>query len=399
MSREFKFGGRAQALQDIKWLTDDQFKTRVFNFNHDVSTGDMPSETFGIGRYLPLRNEVYQGEGSYGKRRGLVMNHGTIVSAVNIFSDKYYASSGNGEVGIGVSGEMSIGKNVLGDPIVAKSQDSFRMYGNGCVSLLVPANGGDDVQDKYTALDVSHGRLDATGSVITAGSNILAPDGTAQKRNGNIPVGISQMTVWRDDVGEVLNYSTKVTLLESIQSDYFIKMPVVLVDRAYAILGSGPTQSKAASNAFVGTTANNNGWNGTGLSDAYKALVKWFSFAYMDEAQLTYGAFVKSDACGMYTAQNAAGSQVNASKTAQTVGKMFSLDNKFPKENQDRNLTFTNTKVTGSDTFGIPADLFIFAMEYVKASGITNPETVWDSVKALIDGAAIGHLKINIHVS
>lgn len=393
MNRQFNFGGRAQALQDIKWLTDDQFKTRVFNFNHDVSTGDNPSETFGISRTLPLRNEVYQGEGSYGKRRGLVMNHGTIVSAVNIFSDAYYTAP-QGEVGIGVSGEMNISKDVLGNPITAQSQDSFRAYGNGCVSLLVPANGSAAaVQDKYTALDVSHGRLNAAGAVITAGSNVVDSAGSAQTRARNIPIGITQMTVWRDDVGEVLNYSTKVMLLESIQSDYFIKVPVVLVDRANGILSAGPA------NAAAFAPAAGQGWDGANASAGYKALAKWYAFAYMNQADLVYGSFMQSDANGMFVPQYTGGNILTGAKTVQTVGKMFSLDNKFPKENHDMNLNFTGTMVTGSDTFGIPADLFIFAMEYVKAAGITDPVQVWDGVKALIDGAAIGHLKINMHVS
>jgi hypothetical protein len=394
--RIMRFGDQQKGyLQDIKRLSSDQFKTRVYNFNHDVSPGDFPSEAFGVNRYLVGKHEVYQGEGSYDKRRLAVINHGTIVAGQNVFSNEYYSAEDTA-TGIQISGEINLSTDVTGNPITTTTEDGFQGHGIGVRSLLTVAtgDGAAAMTDTYGALDVSHARFNPDGTAIAASDTFSRPR--------NIPIGIAHSNVFRDDVGEVLNYSTKVVLLESIQADYFVKVPGLIVDRAKTILDAEGISNSAAASAAAGTfrPAAAVGYDAT-TTNAYNILTRDFSYFYCNAADLVYGGFVMPDQNGNYIPQYAGANAAvgsTAIKNVQTVGKMFSLDNKFPKDNADMHLTYTGIGVTGSDTFGIPADLYIFAANYLLNSGVAAAD-VGAGVKALIDGAGVGHVTINLHVS
>lgn len=392
MDRMFSLGEKKNWLSLIKHVSDSSFMTRIMNYNHSEGDGIHPAGPYNVNRFLPIRNEVYKGEGSYNRRLPIVIPHATLVAGQQTYASSYY-SSADTAAGIAISGDVPVGFDALGNAIKAKTDDSFRMLGNGGSTLLTVANGGVDVTDKYGTLDVNHGTLKYTGVAAAAGDTFARPK--------NLPIGIAMNSVHQDDVGRVQGFTNKIVMLDQISTDWFIKIPGILIDRAKAALtaegvtgyGSLPANVAAfAPGAAVGFEAN--------VTSAYNELTRLFAFYYADEADLIYGSFVKPDQNGQFVAQYAAADAygATAAKTIQTVGKTYEFDTKWPKDNNDLRVTFTDTKVTGTDTYGYPTELYIFAGLFLQNSGIASTD-VDAGIKAMFKHGAIGRIRINLHVS
>lgn len=384
----FSLGEKKNWLSLIKKISDTAFMTRIMNYNHSEGDGIHPAGPYNVNRFLPIRNEVYKGEGSYNRRLPVVIPHATLVAGQQTYASAFYNASGDTAAGIGISGDVPVGFDALGNAIKAKTDDAFRMLGQGGSTLLTVANGGVSVTDKYGALDVNHGTVKVNGALAAAGDTFVRP--------ANLPIGIAMNSVHQDDVGRVQGFTNKIVLLDQIVTDWFIKIPGIVVDRAAAALtAAGITHSLVdaatlAPSAGVGFEAS--------VTSAYNELTRLFSFFYCDAADLVYGAFVKSDANGQFVPQYTGGSIYTGSKTIQTVGKLYEFDSKWPKDNADLRVTFTDTKVTGTDTYGFPTELYIFAGLLLQNSG-TPANEVDAGIKAMFAAGAIGRQRINLHVS
>ena len=391
MDRMFSFGEKKNWLSLIKRLPDSVFMTRVMNYNHSEGDGIHPAGPYNVSRFLPIRNEVYKGEGSYNRRLPIVIPHATLVSGLQTYASSYY-SSADTAAGIGISGDVPVGFDALGNAITAKTDDSFRMLGNGGSTLLTVANGGADVTDTYGTLDVNYGTIKVAGTVVAAGDTFVRPK--------NLPIGIAMNSVHQDDVGRVQGFTNKIVLLDQISTDWFIKIPGLLIDRAKAAVDAAGISNSLPANVAAFAPGASTGFTGNASSNAYVELTKLFAFYYANQADLIYGSFVKPDQNGQFIPQygyaNAYGSA--AYKTIQTVGKTYEFDTKWPKDNADLRVTFTDTKVTGTDTYGFPTELYIFAGLFLSNNGVAAGD-VDAGIKAMFSSGSIGRIRINLHVS
>ena len=389
MDRMFQLGEKKNWLSLIKKLNESQFMTRVMNYNHSEGEGIHPAGPYHVNRFLPVRYEVYKGEGSYGRRLPIVIPHGTIVAGQQTYASSYY-SGADTAAGIGVSGDVPVGHDALGNLIKAKTDDSFRSMGNGGSTLLTVANGGVDVTDTYGALDVTHGTLKVDGAAAAAGDTFARPK--------NLPIGIAMNSVHQDDTGRIQGFTNKIVLLDQISTDWFIKIPGVLIDRAKSALTAAGISNSFPANTAAFAPGAGVGFTGNAAGDDYVELTKLFSFFYGDAADFVQGAYVKPDANGQYTPQYTGASIYTGSRTVQSVGKLYEFDTKFPKDNNDMRVTFTDTKVTGTDTYGFPTELYIFAGLLLQNNGVAATD-VDAGIKALFSKGAIGQVRMNIHVS
>ncbi len=385
----FSFGEKKNWLSLIKRIQDTAFMTRIMNYNHSEGDGIHPAGPYNVNRFLPIRNEVYKGEGSYNRRLPIVIPHATLVAGQQTYLSSFYVS-GDTAAGIGVSGDVPVGFDALGNAIKAKTDDSFRMLGLGGSTLLTVANGGVQVTDTYGTLDVNHGTISVAGAVVASGNTFVRP--------ANLPIGIAMNTVHQDDVGRVQGFTNKIVLLDQISTDWFIKIPGIAIDRAKAAVDAAGISNSIAANAAAFAPGASVGFTANSTGDAYTELTRLFAFFYADAADLVYGAFVKPDQNGQFIPQETGGSIYTASKTVQTVGKLYEFDTKWPKDNNDLRVTFTDTKVTGTDTYGFPTELYIFAGLFLSNSGVAAAD-VDAGIKAMFAAVAIGRQRINIHVS
>jgi hypothetical protein len=97
-------------------------------------------------------------------------------------------------------------------------------------------------------------------------------------------------------------------------------------------------------------------------------------FAYMQVVSADSfqpGSLIASDLTGNYKIQDDA-------RTAQTVGKLLGIDNRFPKAMLDEVQTYPGSRMPGTQTAGLPSFLFEFvnACETLKSDAPTIEETI-----------------------
>lgn len=372
--REFDFDGSQRKI-DIKQVNDLLYKSRFFGWNHSISDGkNLPA--FLPDRSIPIKSIVKADPiNTYGKESPIVIPKGRIVAVNSILKYTTYASNGgNTENGITPSGVVRLGTDVFGNPINANVNDEAYGYGTtmngGFVTL---ANGGTGTTDAYTQLDVDWGIIDQNGNPVT---NISSQNYT---RAANVPIGLAVNTMFIENSnGSQLNYTTQVLKFNSIETDTYVTFPYF----------------NSSSTAITGTWAN-----------AYDAIKNDFTILYGDVSNFISGKILKSDVNGMFVLQNA-NTTVDETITSQTVGKLVLLDNRFPKEKMDEVITYgqvtgdptyDGTGVTGSDTNGIPVQLYLLGWKVLVSQGVSAPTT--GDIMKLIDDGDLGYAKINIHVS
>jgi len=297
-----------------------KFLTSKLRPNIEQNEGVRPPEPVLPNRYLPVRFiDVETAE-------GVVIPLGTIVSFESMTTPD-------------ASGSIYVGQNMLdaNNAVQANIDDSYYGYPDPICQLVTIANGGTDVAgnhtlEDYSSLDVQVGTMKNDGT--------LAADGDASPgRSANYPVGVAMADIYQDIRGKYLNYDGVFRLADAVLCDYYISVPFYI-------------QNDDDDVAF------------NDESDAgYALVVNEHAYLYQYTGKtLAVGQLLKSDMFGKFIPQHGAISSGNdvEYKTAQTVGRLFALDCRYPKQMLDVVDTYPGSQMPGTDTGGLPYALFNF---------------------------------------
>lgn len=337
-------------------------------FPFEMSEGIRPAEVMAPYKYLPVAYKDVSTE-DY-----IVIPKGRIVSAVSTESTSvtgaivYPVSSGSIYVG-NYPSELS------STAISASIDTSHYGYQDNIVGVMVLANGGTAFSGYYTADDV-------TATTMTSAGTVVASGGTSFTLPANAPIGVAFHDIYQDIRGKYLNYQMWPDSAH-VLTDWFVEVPYVKVSDAGSYSGVNPQYQNAN----------------------YSNLTTWWTinqkYAYLtvdvnNSDVFQPGVFVHSDLLGNYDIQGGA-SALTQSKTAQTVGKIFAIDNRYPKGGLENVQTYRNSGMPGTQTAGIPKFLFDFVYDCIRIGTGSAPtvEGVYDAVRS----GAFGTVRIQLLVS
>jgi hypothetical protein len=191
--------------------------------------------------------------------------------------------------------------------------------------------------------------------------------------------------IYQDIRGLKLNYAMWDKW--GVVSDYFVTVPFVREG------GGGVTYDTGLS---LEATAD----DGTGTNTLR-------DFTYMTIPSGSYGrtgCTIKADARGNYVTQDPfdaiadiAGSTAAANPTVQTVGRLVTLDTRFPKDLLNYVDTYEGSQMAGTETGGLPYWLFLFAYRYLTATATTTA-SIYNIINAVKDGR-FGMARIQLHIN
>lgn len=352
---EFNLNGSAQGLP-IRG--ESRFPTRSpKEWNLVLDDHGVAPESVYPNRYLPaLAIDDSTGD-------GVVIPQGVIVSLHNVYSSTVFTNiGGDSEIGVSASGYLAAGLNAYGSVISYGATDEKNGYGDYQTAVLTIANGGTAVDDVFTSLDVQLERVNSAGSLIVAGNEL--------RRSANIPYGVTPARVFADYRGQYLNSDGTQLELDAPVIDSYIQVPYIVDD------GSSTYKCPAV------TVSDSNKSNVTSAAThaGYNAVLPYSGFLYLgsrtgvaDNAINTAfvnGEYLVSDVNGRFIPQHATqASALTQTKTAQTIGRLIALDNKWPKDLSELADTYEGSGMTGTDTRGIDKFLYDFVVLVLQAAG------------------------------
>lgn len=318
---------------------------------------------------------------------GVVIPQGVVVALHNVFTSTVYTNvSGDTEVGVSASGTLAAGLNQYGNIISYPAKDEKNGYGDYQTAVLTIANGGTAVDDIYTALDVTLERVNSAGSLIVANDQV--------RRAANIPFGVTPARVFADYRGQYLNSDGTQLELDAPVIDSYIWVPYIIDDNANSFKCPAITVSDS-DKSNVTAAANHAGYNAVLPYSGFLYLGARTGLADADvDTAFVNGEYLVSDVNGRFIPQHA--TQANAltqSKTAQTIGRLISLDNKWPKDLSELADTYEGSGMTGTDTRGIDKFLYDFVVLVLQAAGKTYTR---NDVYAAIQAGRFGMATIEI---
>lgn len=309
---------------------------------------------------------------------GVVIPMGVVTSLKPVFPTSVYVAAGaDAELGISASGSMVVGKNAYGTDISYSVEDQQNAYGDYQTAVLVISNGGNAVQDQYNDLDVQLSTVKANGSLAAAGDTYA--------RSANIPFGVTTSPVYQDYRGRYLNSDGTKLQLDAPYRHGYMWVPFVIDD---------------ASNSFKFAKLTNAGGvqsiHGVNKADhaGYIACLPKCGFLWLgdrdgvadnavDEAFVS-GELLTSDYNGRFVPQSATNADaLTGAKNAQTIGRIVTLDSKWPKSLRGLEDTYPGSGMTGTDTAGIDKFIYEFVEGILKAAGKSYARTdVLNAIKS-----------------
>lgn len=366
-------GFRSQSLR----AAPSKYNKSKIRYNFEQSEGQRLAEVFYASKFLPVQFQDIATED------WVVITKGKVCAALG-YGDALAVGSSNGILSTpNASGTIPVFTNRAGSVVTANVDSDFFGYDYSVNGVLVPCNGGADRSAgntyEYSANDVIAGTYKSTSALAADGDDITGPIAS-----GNIPVGVAMYDIYQDIRGKNLNYQQwdKAGLL----CDFFVTVPFIREG---------------------GSTDFNKDLSLVSTADDVASVKALSNLTYLTIPSGHYaraGACIKSDARGNYVTQHAlsaiadvAGSTAAANPTIQTVGRLVTLDTRFPKDMLQYVDTYEGSQMAGSDTGGLPYWLFIFAYNYLTAATGTAPSinTIVDYVKSGRFGMARMQLSIN----
>lgn len=366
--------------QDTRNRPDRYATSDLRNWRFEQSEGLRPAEYYAQYKYLPVAfKDVWTEDYT-------VLLKGRIVAAIGSEDSTPLSGivtpSASGQITIANQGDY-LGTGT-GAKIDVSIDDSYYGYQEYIANLLVPCNGGTISSGFYTADDVLAGTRTAGGTRAAASGAFILP--------ANAPIGVVYHDWYQDIRGENLNYRMHPDG-GHVLCDWFVEVPYIKDANALASSGCNP---RFVTNDYANHVT-------------FWDVNKQFTYLSVDGDTETFraGAFVQSDLIGNYklqpattfsavTASGAAPSTVtldafpNTVKTAQTVGKILSIDNRMPKGALEDVLTYPRSGMPGSQTAGMIKVLFDFAYYCLKAGpygGAGTAPTVEQVYNAIRSGA------------
>jgi len=323
----------------------------------EVSEGVRPAEYFAAYKYLPVSQKDITTE-DY-----VVIPKGKIVSAVSAFDmdpdgglilDTVSGSIASSGVLYGFENQVTGGTGSYGQ------DTSYFGYDEYISTLLVPATGGlGDADYQYSVEDA--GSYKADGSAAADGETCTIPS--------NKPIGVVYHDWYQDIRGRWLNYRMWPDG-GHVLTDWFVEVPFVVDANLIA------TDSPHAKNTAK-----------------QRKLSKVFSYMAIAEGSTKnlIGSLIQPTILGDYMVQT------STSVTDQTVGKLISLDTRFPKSGLEDVETYPGSRMPGTQTAGLPSFLFEFVVATETLTTGTAP-TIEEVLFAVRSGK-YGVARINISVS
>ena len=363
---------------DIRNRPDRLAQSDLRSWRFEQSEGIRPAEYYAPYRYMPVGFKDVNTE-DY-----VVLPKGRIVAAISTEDISSYSGIMY-ESGLLTNQSIGFAATEMGGAVIRTSQDGFFGYSDFTTNLLVLANGGTYSSGFYSADDVLASTISPSG--------ILAVASGAYTTISNAPIGVVFHDWYQDIRGRNLNYQMHPEG-GHVLTDWYVEVPYIKATDAGTATGCSPR--------FV--------------TNDYASQVNWFPvnkmYTYLsvnegEEASFRDGFFVQSDLIGNYKVQ-AAMSITNTSgwtgftgdtavtrvKTVQTVGKILSIDNRFPKGSLEDVLTYPGSGMPGSQTAGMPKVLFDFAYQCLKigvfhgAATAPTIEDVYNAIRAGFFGLA-----------
>lgn len=294
---------------------------------------------------------------------GIVLVKGTIVSLVTNQTSTFPGIPASGIPVPQTSGAIPVtgdATTTAVDWITANVDDDFFGYDQSVIGLLVPANGGTQASIPRSSLDGTVGTFAVSSdSPLTLGANI--------------PVGVVYQDVYQDIRGFNLNYQMHDVYGFACRG--FINVPFVNTNQVTNFGSSADTQTATLS---------------TG-SRYYKTWRKYAFFYFSGAAGGgAAGQAVTSDLLGKFVPQ---GTGATTTRTVQTVGLLKACDSRFPKDLVATVQTYTGSKVTGTDTAGLPSMLYHFAKDVLEADGTVRTAS---AVLARVQAGDFGLARISL---
>ena len=384
--------------QDTRTRPSKYAQSPIRDWRFEQSEGVRPAEYMGVYKHLPVAFQDINTED------WVVIPKGRIVSAVGAFNATPVSGivhpMSSGSIKIGNAGDyMGTGTGAV---IEAGIDTSYFGYDEHIVQLLVWANGGSGTFNYYySSDDVTAKTRAATTALATASGAFSLP--------ANIPIGVAFTDIYQDIRGQYLNYRMHEDGYH-VLTDWFVEVPFVDYKDAGFASGCNPAAASWGTTVTVGTYA------------TWRAVNKQFTYLAFDSGTdtVTPGALVCSDGIGNYklqvqptftttvasgshligtvtTVSNPAYTRYNMPRTPQTVGKLFSLDTRIPKDNLEDVLTYPRSGMPGSQTAGVTKNLFDFAY-YCLLIGKGSAQSV-ETVQYAIRAGLFGLARIQLLVS
>ncbi|MHA1832159.1 MAG: hypothetical protein ACTSWR_11555 [Candidatus Helarchaeota archaeon] len=267
---------------------------------------------------------------------GIVLLKGTIVSLApaSDVASGYMPGSDN---------VYPIFEDSNGNIVTTPIDNTYFGYERGIKGALVPANGGDTVT--YTYREIDQGRTFKNArSYAQAGDTITIP--------ANCPIGIVYHHVYQDIRGMWLNYGVQGFVGILLKNE--VQIPFVNLAGDYG-------------EAFIKET-----------DIGYQAVKDHYVFLRIDVGNQSPGMYVMPDLYGKYIIQP------GANATVQTVGRLLTLDIRWPQGGLEYVRTFPESEMPGDQTGGISYELYDFvkrAMTIVDGS-VPSKSDIIDSIQA-----------------
>lgn len=308
---------------------------------------------------------------------GIVMVKGTISSMIGQI-EVNGGDSGNFRFPlVSDSGETyGKGKLPLGDDMLnggvnnVGALNTYLGYPDDHIGVIVPCNGGTNTDYTYTAYDETLGTYKYDGDQASTGDTITIL--------ANKPIGITSTHVLQDSRGKYLNNVAPGNKAIVLHTRGYLSIPFV-------------NWTKMASDNSITDNFN--------ATTAYDAVKKLFPFAYINDYngdEPVNGVLLRSDAYGRFVMQDTTGTY-SAAVSDQTVGRLVGVDFNYPKNFYNYADTPINSKVGGTDTLGVPKQLFVFAVLILTKILGTAPTRA--QVLDAIQSAHLGYARIMLTLS
>jgi hypothetical protein len=355
--------------QDIR-AASSKFLSSKLKAHLEISPGERLAGGFLPYKCLPVVGIDTELEDA------IVILKGTILSLVTNKTSLAYSMqdvSDNGTI------PVFLDKTNSNAVVTANIDSSYWGYEDAIAGLIVPANGGVASERFYSADDVTVGTFSTSGTLMTTTQVGQSAKCTIP---ANMPVGVAYTDIYQDIRGRNLNY--QIWGPWGVLCDYYIEVPYVDMN----------SQSYFASGLLTAADTQIDDLNTTTCA-GYLATYKKYPFMYFTSASNggDAGQIVKSDLHGKFVPVN---TNTTGNATVQAIGRIILTDSRWPKDMQELVDTYPGSGMPGTETGGIPYQLYNFAKDVLEA--IASASVSIATIVAAIQAGKFGMAKIQLNI-
>jgi len=327
--------------QVLRAAPDKYLKGQITGFFEIGDHRHTAVDSFYAYKYLPIRKLDTD------LQDGIVLLKGTIVSMAPASDEAsgYMPSSDN---------LFPVFSDKNGNIVTTAVDNTYFGYERGIKGALVPANGGSNATYTYRTIDEGRTFKDKE-NYASAGDTITIP--------ANKPIGIVYMHVFQDLRGMWLNYGIQGYVGILLKNE--IQIPFVNLDADFGSMFESETDK------------------------GYQAVMDHYVFLRLASGAAP-GDLIVPDLYGKY--------QISSSSnwTNQTVGRLLTLDIRWPQGGLEYVRTFPESEMPGDQTGGISYELYDFVKRALTAVTGSTPSKS-DIIEAIQAGYfGVANIEITI---